>query len=47
MLSSDDEETKLSDSTIGVILKLASTAHFIGDYQASKQHMEGLHEWWT
>jgi hypothetical protein len=41
-LLGEDDETKLSDSTIGVVLKLASAAHFIGDYQASKQHMEGL-----
>ena len=37
-----DDETKISDSTISVVLKLASTAHFDGDSQASKQHMEGL-----
>jgi hypothetical protein len=41
-LLGEDDETKLSDSTIGVVLKLASAAHFIGDYQASKQHMGGL-----
>lgn len=37
-----DDDIKLSDSTIGVVLKLASHAHFEGDYQTSKQHMEGL-----
>ncbi|KAK4941949.1 hypothetical protein LTR10_018279 [Elasticomyces elasticus] len=37
-----DDEIKLSDTTIGTVLKLASHAHFEGDYQASKQHMEGL-----
>ena len=41
-LSGGDDETKISDSTIGVVLKLASTAHFDGDYPASKQHMDGL-----
>lgn len=41
-LLGDDDETKLSDSTISVVLKMASAAHFDGDYQASKQHMEGL-----
>lgn len=41
-LLGEDDETKVSDSTIGVVLKLASAAHFNGDYQASKQHMEGL-----
>lgn len=37
-----DVETKISDSTISVVLKLASAAHFEGDHQASEQHMEGL-----
>jgi hypothetical protein len=41
-LLGEDDEIKISDSTIGVVLKLASAAHFDGDYQASKQHMEGL-----
>jgi hypothetical protein len=41
-LLGEDDEAKLSDSTIGVVLKLATAAHFIGDYRASKQHMEGL-----
>jgi hypothetical protein len=41
-LRGDDEEIKVSDSTMGVVLKLASAAHFDGDYEASRQHMEGL-----
>ncbi|KAF4458542.1 hypothetical protein FALBO_14729 [Fusarium albosuccineum] len=41
-LVADDDESKVSDSTIGVVLKLASAAHFNGDYEASKQHMDGL-----
>jgi hypothetical protein len=41
-LLSEDYKTKISDSTIWVVLKLASTAHFDGDYHNSKQHMEGL-----
>jgi hypothetical protein len=41
-LLGEDDETKLSDSTISVVLKLATAAHLTGDYQASKQHMEGL-----
>jgi len=41
-LLGEDEETKISDSTISVVAKLASSAHFNGDYQASKHHMEGL-----
>lgn len=41
-LLGEDDETKFSDSTISVVLKLASTAHFDGDYHASTRHMEGL-----
>jgi hypothetical protein len=41
-LLGDDEELKLSDSTLAVVLKLASVAHFEGDYETSRQHMEGL-----
>ncbi|KAI1378981.1 hypothetical protein F4677DRAFT_410239 [Hypoxylon crocopeplum] len=41
-LLGDDDETRISDSTMGVVLKLASVAHFAGDYETSKQHMEGL-----
>jgi hypothetical protein len=41
-LLGDDSKAKLSDSTIGAVLKLATAVHFIGDHQASKQHMEGL-----
>ncbi|OTA61487.1 hypothetical protein K449DRAFT_330998 [Hypoxylon sp. EC38] len=41
-LLAEDDEIKVSNSTMGLVLKLASTAHFEGDHQASKQHMEGL-----
>ncbi|CAM1503332.1 Fc.00g081080.m01.CDS01 [Cosmosporella sp. VM-42] len=41
-LLGEDDETKLSDSTISVVLKLAVAAHFNVDYQAAKQHMKGL-----
>ena len=41
-LLGDDSKAKLSDSTIGAVLKLATAVHFIGDHPASKQHMEGL-----
>jgi hypothetical protein len=41
-LLGDDDEIKVSDSTIGVVLKLASAAHFDGDDNAAGQHMEGL-----
>lgn len=37
-----DDETKISDSTMSAIVKLASAAHFNGDHEAAKQHMEGL-----
>ncbi|OTA82011.1 hypothetical protein M434DRAFT_17168 [Hypoxylon sp. CO27-5] len=41
-LLAEDDEIKISDSTIGLVLKLASTANFDGDHRTSKQHMEGL-----
>ncbi|KAJ4020312.1 hypothetical protein NW761_012548 [Fusarium oxysporum] len=41
-LLGEDEELKISDPTISVVLKLAEAAHFDGDYQTSKQHMQGL-----
>ena len=41
-LSGDDAKLKCSDATIGAVQKLASAAHFDGDYQVSKQHMEGI-----
>ncbi|KAI0849159.1 hypothetical protein F5Y00DRAFT_253086 [Daldinia vernicosa] len=37
-----NDETKISDSTMSVVLKLASVAQFDGDYETSKKHMEGL-----
>jgi len=37
-----DEQTKTSDATIGVVLKLASAAHFDGDFQTAKDHMRGI-----
>jgi hypothetical protein len=43
-LLGQDDEIKISNSTISVVLKLASTAHFEGEYQAAKQHMEGLRQ---
>lgn len=41
-LSGEDEDTKISDATMNVVLKLASATHFNGDYMSSKQHMDGL-----
>ncbi|KAH6713427.1 hypothetical protein BKA61DRAFT_484186 [Leptodontidium sp. MPI-SDFR-AT-0119] len=37
-----DDEKQVSDSTIGIVLKLATTAHFDGECETSRQHMEGL-----
>lgn len=41
-LLGDNNEVKLSDSTMSVVLKLANAAHFNGDSQTSMRHMEGL-----
>ncbi len=41
-LLGEDDHTKVSDSTMAIVLKLASTSHFEGDSEVSKQHMEGL-----
>ncbi|KAI1748949.1 hypothetical protein F4782DRAFT_337840 [Xylaria castorea] len=41
-LLGDDTGIKISDSTMGVILKLAGAAHLNGDYQSSKHHIDGL-----
>lgn len=41
-LLGEDNEGKVSDPTIGVVLKLASTAHFEGDHLAAKHHLNGL-----
>ena len=41
-LLGQDDGTKIGDSTIGVVVKLASAAYFNGDFSSSKQHMEGI-----
>ena len=41
-LLGNDDEMKISDSTISTVLKLAGAAHFDGDYQVAKHHMDGL-----
>ena len=41
-LMGEDEESKISNSTMAVVLKLASAAHFDEDGETSKQHIEGL-----
>ena len=37
-----DEKLKITDASIGVVLKLATSAHFAGDLQAERQHMIGV-----
>ncbi|KAK5056760.1 hypothetical protein LTR84_012292 [Exophiala bonariae] len=37
-----DEAIKVSDSTISIVLKLASIAHFDRDQKSSRVHMDGL-----
>jgi len=41
-LLGEDNEVKISDTTMGAVLKLAGASHFFGDFQGSKLHMEGL-----
>jgi len=43
-LDGDDEEAKISDATIGVVLKLAGAAQFGGYVEIAQQHMHGLWE---
>ncbi len=43
-LDGDDEEAKISDATLGVVVKLASAAHFGGYVEITQQHMRGLWE---
>ncbi|KUJ07498.1 uncharacterized protein LY89DRAFT_725657 [Mollisia scopiformis] len=37
-----DEEAKISEGTVSVVLTLAIIAHSNGDYHGAKKHMEGL-----
>ena len=41
-LLGDDDEKKISDSTVSAVLKLVVAAHFDGDFLASKHHINGL-----
>lgn len=41
-LLGDEGNPKISDSTMDTVMKLCGTAHFMGDYKASRHHMEGL-----
>ncbi|KAK5163170.1 uncharacterized protein LTR77_010954 [Saxophila tyrrhenica] len=41
-LSGDDAMLNTTDATIGVVLKLATSAHFAGDHEAERQHMIGV-----
>ena len=43
-LSGEDDEAKVSDPTISVVLKLANAALFDGDYGASTHHLEGIRQ---
>jgi len=43
-LDGDDQEAKISDATIGVVLKLAGAAQFSGHVKVAQQHMRGLWE---
>lgn len=38
----EDDETKISDSTISVVLKLTNASHFSGDHEEAKKHMKGF-----
>jgi hypothetical protein len=37
-----DEEAKLSDSTVSVVLTLANCAYSTGEYDTGRRHLEGL-----
>ena len=41
-LAGSDEKLKTTDASIGVVLKLATSAHFAGDLLAERQHMIGV-----
>ena len=41
-LACGDEKLKTTDANIGVVLKLATSAHFAGDLEAERQHMIGV-----
>lgn len=41
-LNGDDQQAKISDATIGVVLKLASAAQFVGQIEIAQQHIHGL-----
>lgn len=43
-LDGNDDEAKITDATIGVVLKLAKAAHFDRHAEISKHHMRGLRE---
>ncbi|KAK9791481.1 putative Transcription factor domain-containing protein [Seiridium cardinale] len=41
-LSAPEGDSKISDPTVLVVLYFALHAHFVGDYDTAKQHMDGL-----
>lgn len=40
--SSNDDEAKVTNSTISAVLKLATISHFNGDYPETSHHMQGV-----
>ncbi|RYP02083.1 hypothetical protein DL764_005964 [Monosporascus ibericus] len=40
----EDDQARLSTTTISVVLTLAAHAHFIGESESAKHHLQGLHK---
>jgi hypothetical protein len=40
----DDDQAKLSDSTVAAIMGLVGHAHLTGDFKSARYHMEGLYK---
>jgi hypothetical protein len=43
-MADDDDEAKLSDSTVAAIMALVGHAHLTGDINSARHHMEGLYK---
>lgn len=43
-LVGEDCEMKVSDSTMGVVLKLACAAHFDGEFETCRTHLQGIRQ---
>jgi hypothetical protein len=39
----DDDQTKLSNTTVAAVMAIAGHAHWTGDSTSAKHHMEGLY----